>query len=69
FLRDRTICSLGEARFDRDFALVDFKALDFHDDRLDVEVEFTPSRRGRKVIRWCSIALHPDSIGDLVCNR
>lgn len=69
FLRDRTICSLGEARFDRDFALVDFKALDFHDDRLDVEVEFTPSRRGRKVIRWCSIALQPDSIGDLVCNR
>ncbi|KZE54933.1 hypothetical protein J3A72_000584 [Stenotrophomonas sp. PvP093] len=69
FLRDRTICSLGEARFDRDFALVDFKALDLHDDRLDVEVEFTPSRRGRKVIRWCSIALQPDSIGDLVCNR
>lgn len=69
FLRDRTICSLGEARFDRDFALVDFKTLDFHDDRLDVEVEFIPSRRGRKVIRWCSIALQPDSIGDLVCNR
>ncbi|MBY6282493.1 hypothetical protein [Stenotrophomonas maltophilia] len=67
--REKFICSLGEARFDRDFALVDFKTLDFHDDRLDVEVEFTPSRRGRKVIRWCSIALQPDSIGDLVCNR
>ncbi|WP_154582355.1 hypothetical protein [Stenotrophomonas maltophilia] len=65
----KSICSLGGARFDRDFALVDFKTLDFHDDRLDVEVEFTPSRRGRKVIRWCSIALQPDSIGDLVCNR
>lgn len=69
FLRDRSICSLGEARFDRDFALVDFKTLDFHDDRLDVKVEFTPSRRGRKAIRWCSIALQPDSIGDLVCSR
>ncbi|WP_180880095.1 MULTISPECIES: hypothetical protein [Stenotrophomonas] len=69
FLRDRTICSLGEARFDRDFALVDFKTLDFHDDRLNVEVEFIPSRRGRKAVRWCSIALQPDSIGDLVCNR
>lgn len=69
FLRDRTIFSLGDARFDRDFALVDFKTLDFHDDRLDVEVEFAPSRRGRKPIRSCSIALQPDSIGDLVCNR
>ena len=69
FLRDRTICSLGEARFDRDFALVDFKTLGFHNDRLHVEVEFIPSRRGRKAVRWCSIALQPDSIGDLVCNR
>ncbi len=67
--REKFICSVGGARFDRDFALVDFKALDFHDDRLDVEVEFIPSRRGRKAVRWCSIALQPDSIGDLVCNR
>lgn len=69
FLRERTICSLGETRFDRDFALVEFKTLDFHDDRLDVEMEFTPSRRGHKAIRRCSIALQPDSIGDLICNR
>jgi len=69
FLRDRTICSLGEARFDRDFALVDFKTVEFHDDRLSVEVEIIPSRRGRKVVRWCSIALQPDSIGDLACDR
>ncbi|MCR8714420.1 hypothetical protein [Stenotrophomonas indicatrix] len=65
----KSICSLGGAGFDRDFALVDFKTLGFHNDRLDVEVEFIPSRRGRKAVRWCSIALQPDSIGDLVCNR
>lgn len=68
-LRDRTICSLGEAKFDRDFALVDFKTVEFHDDRLGVEVEIIPSRRGRKVVRWCSIALQSDSIGDLACDR
>ncbi|MDH6331384.1 MULTISPECIES: hypothetical protein [Stenotrophomonas] len=67
--REKFICSVGGARFDRDFALVDFKTLDFHDDRLDVEVEFIPSRRGRKAVRWCSIALQPDSIGDLMCHR
>lgn len=67
--REKFICSVGGACFDRDFALVDFKTLDFHDDRLDVEVEFIPSQRGRKAVRWCSIALQPDSIGDLVCNR
>lgn len=68
-MRDRMICSLGEARFDRDFALVDFKTVEFHDDRLSVEVEIIPSRRGRKVVRWCSIALQPDSIGNLACDR
>ncbi|WP_422347812.1 hypothetical protein [Stenotrophomonas sp. DR009] len=67
--REKFICSLGKARFDRDFALVEFKTLGFHNDRLSVEVEFIPSRRGRKAVRWCSIALQPDSIGDLVCNR
>ncbi len=67
--REKFICALGEAPFDRDFALVDFKTLGFHNDRLHVEVEFIPSRRGRKAVRWCSIALQPDSIGDLVCNR
>ncbi len=67
--REKSICSVGGARFDHDFALVDFKTFDFHDDRLNVEVEFIPSRRGRKAVRWCSIALQPDSIGDLVCNR
>jgi len=67
--REKFVCALGEARFDRDFALVDFKFVDFHDGHLHVEVEFIPARRGRKVVRWCSIALQPDSIGDLVCNR
>lgn len=67
--REKFICSAGGARFHLDFALVDFKALHFQDDRLDVEIEFVPSRRGRKAIRSCSIALQPDSIGDLVCNR
>lgn len=67
--REKFVCALGEARFDREFALVDFKFVEFHNDRLHVEVEFIPSRRGRKTVRWCSIALQPDSIGDLVCNR
>lgn len=67
--QEKSICSLGGARFDRDFALVDFKTLGFHNDRLHVEVEFIPSRRGHKAVRWCSFVLQPDSIGDLVCNR
>lgn len=68
-LREKAICSLGGATFDRDFALVDFRTVEFFEDRLDVEVEFIPSRRGRKAIRWCTIDLKPDLIGDLKCVR
>ncbi len=68
-LREKAICALGGAKFDRDFALVDFRTVEFFEDRLVVEVEFIPSRRGRKAIRWCTIDLKPDLIGDLKCMR
>lgn len=69
FLREKTICSLGAARFDRDFALVDFKSIEFANDHLHMEIEFIPSRRGRKSIRHCVIRLNLDSIEDLACWR
>jgi len=64
---EKRICSLGEARFDRDFSSVDFKKIDFESDRLKLDISFSEPGDPQEIKRQCTIAITADGIGDLRC--
>ncbi|OBU51368.1 hypothetical protein [Stenotrophomonas maltophilia] len=66
-VRQKTICSLGEMHFHRDFAFVDVWRVDFEPDRLSLEIEFIKLRGSGHEVRPCSIVIGNRSIGDLEC--
>lgn len=68
-VRQKTICSLGEMNFHRDFAFVDVWRVDFEPDRLSLEIEFIKLRGSGHEVRPCSIEIGNRSIGDLECSR
>lgn len=67
-VRQKTICSLGEMHFHRDFAFVDVWRVDFESDRLSLEIEFIRLRGSGHEVRPCSIEIGKRSIGDLECS-
>lgn len=64
---EKRICSLGKARFDRDFSSVDFKKIDFGSDQLKLEISFSRPTDPQGTNKQCTIAVAPDAIGDLRC--